>query len=130
MTSETRREWLRMMAAVGVGAVVDSWIPAGLRTQQPTQDRVAAFRAQIGAIPIQTQQLGENLTLLSGPGGNVVVLHGADGLIVVDTFVAPAWPKLAESLKSFGAPVKFVITTLALRPHRQQRRCVPPLLPW
>src|SRR5437879_10160013 len=29
--------------------------------------------AQIGAAPIQAQQLGENLTLLSGPGGNVVV---------------------------------------------------------
>src|SRR5207302_6176064 len=69
------------------------------------------FRAQIGAIPIQTQQLAENLTLLSGPGGNVVVLHGAEGLVMVDTFVAPAWPKLEESLKSFGAPVKFVINT-------------------
>jgi glyoxylase-like metal-dependent hydrolase (beta-lactamase superfamily II) len=77
--------------------------------QQP-QDRTAAFRAQIGAVPIQAQQLGENLTLLSGPGGNVVVLHGADGLIVVDTFVAPAWPRLEESLKGLG-PVKFVINT-------------------
>jgi glyoxylase-like metal-dependent hydrolase (beta-lactamase superfamily II) len=78
-------------------------------------DRTAAFRAQVGAAPIQTQQLGENLTLLSGPGGNVVVLHGADGLIVVDTFAAPAWPRLQESLKTLGAgggrPVKFVINT-------------------
>jgi len=41
----------------------------------------------------------------------VVVLHGSDGLVVVDTFVAPAWPKLQESLKGFGAPVKFVINT-------------------
>ena len=65
-----------------------SFAPAGLRIQQPTQDRTAAFRAQIGAVPIQAQPLGENLTLLSGPGGNVVVLHGADGLIMVDTFAA------------------------------------------
>src|SRR6266446_5504003 len=102
-----------MMAALGTGAVVDALIPrqlaraaTGRAWQQPTQDRLAAFRAQIGAIPIQAQQLGENLTLLSGPGGNVVVLHGADGLIVVDTFAAPAWPKLQESLKALGAPVK------------------------
>jgi glyoxylase-like metal-dependent hydrolase (beta-lactamase superfamily II) len=72
---------------------------------------MAMFRAQIGAIPIQAQPLGENLTLLAGPGGNVVVLHGADGLVVVDTFVAPAWPKFQESLKGLGAPVKFVINT-------------------
>jgi len=49
--------------------------------------------------------------LFAGPGGNVVVLHGSDGLVVVDTFVAPAWPKLQESLKGFGAPVKTVINT-------------------
>src|SRR5882724_13643286 len=100
-----------MMAALSAGAVADALIPRWVLSQQP--DRLAAFRAQIGAVPIQAQQLGENLTLLSGPGGNVVVLHGADGLIVVDTFVAPAWPRLAESLAGLGgsAPVKFVINT-------------------
>jgi glyoxylase-like metal-dependent hydrolase (beta-lactamase superfamily II) len=105
------------MAALSAGAVIDALIPHELaravtrsRMQQP-QDRTAAFRAQIGAVPIQAQQLGEKLTLLSGPGGNVVVLHGADGLIVVDTFVAPAWPRLEESLKGLGTPVKFVINT-------------------
>jgi glyoxylase-like metal-dependent hydrolase (beta-lactamase superfamily II) len=106
---ETRREWLRMMAAVGAGAVVDALIPRWVLSQQP--DRLAAFRAQIGAVAIQTQSLGENLTMLSGPGGNVVVLHGADGLVLVDTFAAPAWPKLEESLKALGAPVKTVINT-------------------
>jgi glyoxylase-like metal-dependent hydrolase (beta-lactamase superfamily II) len=30
---------------------------------------------------------------------------------MVDTFVAPAWPKLDASLKSLGAPIKFVINT-------------------
>jgi len=41
----------------------------------------------------------------------VVVLQGSDGLVVVDTFVAPAWPKFQESLKGLGAPVKTVINT-------------------
>jgi hypothetical protein len=44
------------------------------------------MRAQMGATPVQAQPLTENLTLLSGPGGNVVVLNGPDGKIVVDTF--------------------------------------------
>jgi len=106
----TRREWLKTMAALGAGSFMNSLIPRAAWQQQP-QDRTAALRAQIGAVPIRTQQLGENLTLLSGPGGNVVVLHGADGLVMIDTFVAPAWPKLDESLKALGAPVKFVINT-------------------
>jgi glyoxylase-like metal-dependent hydrolase (beta-lactamase superfamily II) len=84
--------------------------PAWLSLQQD-QDRLAAFRAQIGATPIQTRPLAEQLTMLSGPGGNVVVLHGSDGSIVVDTFVAPAWAKLEEALKSLGGPVKTVINT-------------------
>jgi len=98
------------MAALGAGALLPPFAPSGLR-RQPAQDPLAAFRAQIGAVPIQARQLGENLTLLSGPGGNVVVLHGSDGLVVVDTFVAPAWPKLEQSLAALGAPVKFVINT-------------------
>jgi cyclase len=117
VASSTRREWLRIMAALGAGALADGLLPRGLAraatgwaAQQ--QDRVAAFRAQIGAIPIQATPLAENLTLLAGPGGNVVVLHGSDGMVVVDTFVAPAWLKFEESLKGLGsAPVKVVINT-------------------
>jgi len=101
-----------MMAAMGAGALVDGFVPRELaRAATSRQDPVAAFRARLGAIPIQIRSLGENLALLAGPGGNVVVLHGSDGLVVVDTFVAPAWPKFQESLKGFGAPVKFVIDT-------------------
>jgi len=117
MTSRTRREWLQMMAAMGAGALVEGLFPPELaraatrRAAQQQQDRVAQFRAQIGAIPIQSQPLAKNVTLLAGPGGNVVVLQGSDGLVVVDTFVAPAWPKFQESLKGLGAPVKTVINT-------------------
>jgi glyoxylase-like metal-dependent hydrolase (beta-lactamase superfamily II) len=122
VTSSTRRELLRTVAAVAAGALLDGLIPRAVAraatprpAQQPSarpQDPVAAFRAQLGAIPIQTQNLAENVTLLAGPGGNVVVLHGTDGMVVVDTFVAPAWPKFRESLTALGkAPVKFVIDT-------------------
>jgi len=98
------------MAALGAGALLPRSLTARA-ARQATQDPTAAFRAQIGAVPIKTQPLGDNLTLLSGPGGNVVVLRGADGLVMVDTFVAPAWPRLQESLAALGAPVKFVINT-------------------
>lgn len=102
------------MAALSAGALLPPVRPSArppLR-QQP-QDPLAAFRAQIGAVPIKSQPLTDNLTLLSGPGGNVVVLHGPDGLIMVDTFVAPAWPHLEESLKAInGGPlVRTVIDT-------------------
>jgi hypothetical protein len=76
----------------------------GQQGAAPAADPLATIRAQIGAMPIQTQKLGENLTLLSGPGGNVVVLNGAEGKIVVDTFLSPAWPKLKETLDGLSSP--------------------------
>ena len=100
----TRREMLRKSAGFAGSALVAQLLPAsllsagvpGLRRQAATAstDRLAAMRAQMGATPIQAQPLAENFTLLSGPGGNVVVLNGPDGKIVVDTFLLPAWPKL------------------------------------
>ena len=50
--------------------------------------------------------------MLSGPGGNVVVLHGPDGKFVVDSFVQPAWPRLKSTLDALdGSPIKTVIDT-------------------
>ena len=70
------------------------------------------MRAQMGAAPITTTKLTDRLLLLSGPGGNVVVLHGTDGKLVVDSFVQPAWPQLKSILDGLGgAPVKTLIDT-------------------
>jgi len=117
----TRREMLRNSAgfagsiagATFSGSLLSAVVP-GLRHQAATAptDRLAAMRVQMGAAPIQAQPLAEKLTLLSGPGGNVVVLNGPDGKIVVDTFLLPAWPKLKETLDGLGnAPLKTVIAT-------------------
>jgi glyoxylase-like metal-dependent hydrolase (beta-lactamase superfamily II) len=118
----TRREMLRNSAGFAGSALLAQLFPASLlsagvpgpRQQAATAptDHLAAIRAQMGAAPIEAQLLGENLTLLSGPGGNVVVLNGPDGKIVVDTFLMPAWPKLKAALDGLGnAPLKTVIDT-------------------
>src|SRR5260221_9895526 len=118
----TRREMLRNSAGFVGSALLAQLFPASLlsagapgRRQQastPPTDSLAAMRAQMGSAPIQSQPLAENLTLLSGPGGNVVVLNGPDGKIVVDTFLLPAWPKLKATLDGLGnAPLKTVIDT-------------------
>jgi cyclase len=118
----TRRAMLRNSAGFAGSALLAQLFPAsflsaglpGLREQAstPPTDALAAMRAQMGSAPIQSQPLAENLTLLSGPGGNVVVLSGTDGKIVVDTFLLPAWPKLKERLDGLGkAPIRTVIDT-------------------
>jgi glyoxylase-like metal-dependent hydrolase (beta-lactamase superfamily II) len=70
------------------------------------------MRAKFNAVPMETQKLADNLTMFDGPGGAVVVLNGPEGKFLVDTFVAPAWPRLKEALDRLGnAPVKYVIDT-------------------
>jgi len=118
----TRREVLRDSAMLAGSAFLAQLFPgtlmrasatvSGQQGTAPAADRVATVRAQMGAAPIQAQKLADNLSLLSGPGGNVVVLSGPDGKIVVDTFLSPAWPKLKETLDGLGnAPLKVVIDT-------------------
>jgi len=88
----TRREMLRNSAEFAGGALLAQLFPANLpsvcvpelqqQAAPAATDRLTEMRAQMGGVPIQSQPLAENLTLLSGPGGNVVVLHGPDGKIV------------------------------------------------
>ena len=118
----TRRGMLRNCAGFAGSALLAQLFPASLlnagvpalcqQAATPPTDSLGAMRAQMGTVPIHSQPLAENLTLLSGPGGNVVVLNGPDGKIVVDTFLLPAWPKLKENLDGLGnAPLKTVIDT-------------------
>jgi cyclase len=116
----TRRELLKGSATLAGSAVLAQLFPFstvrasafGYPQQAPAGDPLTAFRARMGAAPIESQKLADNITLLSGPGGNVVVLNGSDGKFIVDTFVSPAWPRLKESLDGLGnAPLKYVIDT-------------------
>ena len=116
----TRREMLRAAAVLSGGALAARFYPAtlvraatpGFPQQPAAGDQVAAMRAQFGGMPIQAQPLTDSITLLSGPGGNVVVLNGADGKLMGDTFVQPAWPHLKDALDKIGsAPIKTAIDT-------------------
>jgi cyclase len=117
----SRREMLRGSATLAGSAFLAHLFPAtslrasaaGYAQRAPSAaDLLASMRAKFNAAPVQTQKLADNVTMFSGPGGSVVVLNGPDGKFVVDTFVAPAWPKLKEALDGLGnAPLKYVIDT-------------------
>src|SRR3984885_7471805 len=115
----SRRDILRGSVSLAGSAFLVHLLPAPLlgASAAPAQapsaaDLRAKMRAWFNAFPLETQKLADNITMLSGPGGSVVVLNGPDGKFVVDTFVAPAWPRLKEALGGLGnAPVKYVIDT-------------------
>jgi cyclase len=117
----TRRDLLRHSARVaGAAIALNAWprLASGALAspfdllQQAPPDAAAAMRQQMGAIPIASTPLTDKLTMLSGPGGNVVVLNGPDGKVVVDTFFRNVWDKLKPLLDGMGpAPIKMAIDT-------------------
>ena len=131
-TTASRRRFLRHAGLLSGGAMLVRYAPANFfeapaqaRTMQAAAaqpDSAAAIRAQMGLLPIETTPLGNRLVLLSGPGGNVVALHGPDGKVLVDGFVQPAWKALKAALDGLDAVAQDADRhALALRSRRQQR---------
>ena len=116
----TRRELLRGGVAVtgaalfgsSIASLVERPVAAMRQPATPAGDPLAQSRAAMAKVPIEVLKLTDRLTMLSGPGGNVVVLPGSDGKVVVDTFVQSVWPMLSEALASLSKDaVKLVIDT-------------------
>jgi glyoxylase-like metal-dependent hydrolase (beta-lactamase superfamily II) len=115
----TRRDILRAAGAVAGGWALSNVFPKSLagatpRFVQPRgatpADGLAEARARFGNVPIELAKLADNLTLLMGPGGNVVVLNGKDGKLIVDTFTQFAWDRFKQTLDAIGsAPLKLAI---------------------
>jgi cyclase len=119
----TRREMLRTSVALAGTGVLTGLLPGKLLSQPEARaanlqqatsgaDRVTQMKAQMSAIPLQTTKLRDNLYLLSGPGGNMVVLSGSDGKVLVDSSFAGAAPKIKSAMDGMGAgPLKLLINT-------------------
>ena len=110
----TRREILQATGALAGEWALSNIFPktlAGMTPRFPQQggaaagDALAAARARFGKVFISSTKLSDNLTLLMGPGGNVVVLNGKDGKLLVDTFTQLAWDRFKKTLDEISSPV-------------------------
>jgi glyoxylase-like metal-dependent hydrolase (beta-lactamase superfamily II) len=66
-------------------------------------------------VTLKTTPVAGNISLIEGvngfAGGNVAVIAGDDGLLVVDDELEPLAPKLRTALGAFKKPVRFVVNT-------------------
>lgn len=77
---------------------------------------VAVVAARAWAAPpretLETRQLAPSLYLITGAGGNVVLMVGPDGVFLVDDKVAPMTPALRQAIgRVTNKPVRFVFNT-------------------
>jgi cyclase len=108
-----RREWMQS----GLGAAGIFLTAGRVRGQEPPDNSdPAPLLAKIGPmmekIPIESAELATGFHLISGPGGNIAVLSGPDGLTVVDSGVPMRAKDVFETVKRVGGkPVLHLINT-------------------
>ena len=79
---------------------------------QPASDFLAKSRAANANNKITTTPLRRNVTALLGAGGNIAVLTGKEGKLVVDSGYASCQPQLTAALAAINAqPIQVLINT-------------------
>lgn len=93
-----------LMGAAGAMAAT----PARAQDQTP-YDKINASAA---ASPILVHTLRGNVSMLEGSGGNIGVLSGADGILMVDTGIAVSKQKILDALRGISpSPIRYAIIT-------------------
>jgi cyclase len=72
----------------------------------------AQQQTDVANVQIKTTSLGNNTYMLQGAGGNVTVVVGKDGIIMVDTQVGAMDDKLKAAIKAISPlPIKYLVNT-------------------
>lgn len=76
------------------------------------QHQVESIDAEAAKAEIAVQPLRGHVTVLAGSGGNISVLTGRDGKLLVDGGIAVSQTKIAAALDGISdAPIKYLINT-------------------
>lgn len=103
----SRREFL---VAGGLTLAAACLVPTGLFAE--ADDLVGEALKQSATAKISIQTLRRNISVLSGPGGNIAVLTGSDGKLLVDAEIVTARSNVSAALARINAdPIKQLINT-------------------
>jgi glyoxylase-like metal-dependent hydrolase (beta-lactamase superfamily II) len=108
MSAEISRR--RFVVSGGISMVAASLAPRALFAQEDALVLNAFKEAAIAKITVQP--LRRNITVLLGAGGNIAVLTGPDGKLLVDSEIVTARPRVSQALTGINAdPIKQLINT-------------------
>ncbi len=98
-----RRSFLRLGMAAGAASFAPRWTFPQATQPAPPTDRLAQMRAAGATTPIKTTKLYNNIWLLQGAGGNMVVQSGKDGILLIDSSFATAVPHIREAIAAVSS---------------------------
>jgi cyclase len=99
------------MLRIGIMAVTTSLLLAGpALAQQPPA--AAPPPPDFSKVEIKTTDLGDNVYMLEGQGGNITVAVAKDGIIMVDGEFAPLHDKIKDAISTVSnQTIKYLINT-------------------
>jgi cyclase len=99
------------MLRTGIAAVAATLLLAGPAfAQQPAATPPPA--PDFSKVEIKTTDLGDNMYMLEGQGGNITVAVAKDGIIMVDSQYAALHDKIKAAISAISnQPIKYVINT-------------------
>jgi len=111
----------RFIASAGLAATAVCLVPHRLFGDE--ESLVVASRKAGETANITVQALRKNVSALIGSGGNIAVLPGDDGKLIIDSGFFGTRSKIADALNSLSPdPIKHLGQyALAFRSHRRQR---------
>ncbi|MGA3345984.1 MAG: MBL fold metallo-hydrolase [Terracidiphilus sp.] len=101
-----RRSFLEFGIAAGVAALTPRWMNA---QSAAVNGRAAQAHADAANTPIKTTRLYDNLYLLQGQGGNMVLQTGPEGNLLIDSSYAPAVPRIREAIAALSKDAPFAL---------------------
>lgn len=101
----------RFLALTSVAATA-AWLTPRHLFAQEEGGLVTAARKGAATASITVQALRGNVSVLMDSGGNIAVLPGRDGKLLVDSGFAASQPKITDALTAISSdPIKHVINT-------------------
>jgi len=100
----------RFLAATGVFTAAAWLSPRGLFAE--SENIVLAARKRAGTANITVQPLRRSVSALVGSGGNIAVLTGTDGKVIIDSGYATSRARISDALaKMDPGPIKHLVNT-------------------
>ncbi|MGZ5873035.1 MAG: MBL fold metallo-hydrolase [Bradyrhizobium sp.] len=98
------------MLRTGIATVASTLLLAGTAFAQ--QPAAAPPLSDFSKVEIKTTDLGDNMYMLEGLGGNITVAVAKDGIIMVDGQYAPLHDKIKAAISMISnQPIKYLINT-------------------
>src|SRR6201991_3432613 len=73
---------------------------------------VSLIKDSAATSPIVTHKLRNNISVMEGSGGNIAVLNGRDGKVLIDACIGVSRPQLTKALADLGAePITHLVNT-------------------